>query len=54
LWAKYCISQIQRRILDLVMPAEAGIQMRRSAESELDSDFRRNDGIRHGNCGGEY
>jgi len=35
-------------ILDLVMPAEAGIQIRRSVESELDSGFRRNDVIRHG------
>jgi hypothetical protein len=52
--ARYCISQIRRRILDLVMPAEGGIQMRRSAESELDSGLRRNDGIRHANCGAEY
>jgi hypothetical protein len=51
---KYCIAQIRRRVLDLFMPAQAGIQMRRSAESKLGSGFRRKDGIRRGNCGGEY
>jgi len=54
LLTKHCIPQIPRLILDLVMPAEAGIQMRRGAESELDSGVRRNEEIRYGTCGGEY